>query len=160
MWSRRNRSLLMRLRENRKAILGLLIGSGFIFATWILNHRIRTDSEARERHFVAVYFIAMEATKELGDTAPKTIEELLAGAECGANSVLLKPFCYGLKYRFVDGGFELNEPTKGFVTLLQRDRLIASYHTWPHWESSGCNACKFSGQQIPSNFLRTNGKKS
>lgn len=146
----------MRLIENRKAILGLLIGSGFIYATWILSYRIRTDSEARERHFVAVSFIAM---KELGDTAPKTIEELMAGAAFGAKSVLLKPFCYGLKYRLVDGGFELNEPTKGFVTLLQRDRLIASYHTWPHWESSGRTAWKYSGQKIPSNFLRTNGGK-
>ena len=150
--------LLMRRKAIKKAILGIAIGSGLILGTWVLNNRIRIDREERERHFVSVHFVAMEAIGAPDDEAPKTMEELMARYAGGPDSALLKPFRHGLTYRLVNEGFELSEPTKLFVSLLRRDRLIASNHAWPHWESSGRKVWKFSGQKIPPNYLRPNAE--
>ena len=146
--------LLMRRREIRKAILGLAACVGLILGTWILHNRIRIDREERERHFISVHFVAIEALSAPDDDAPKTIEELMERYAGGPDSALLRPFRHGLTYRPVNGGFELSEPKKEFVTLFRRDRLIASDHAWPHWESSGRKIWKFPGQKIPSNYLR------
>jgi hypothetical protein len=135
-----------------------MLCGGFILGTWFLDHRIRINREERERHFVTVHFIAMDAAGATDDEAPKTIEELMERHAGGPDSVLLKPFRHGLIYEAVDGGFKLTEPRRRFVTLFRRDRMITSDHEWPHWETSGCKVWKFSGQEIPPNYMRTKRK--
>lgn len=146
----------MQRRAIRKAIVALAACCGLVLGAWILSNRIRIDREERERHFVTVHFIAMESIGASDDEAPKTIEELMkiyAGNE--SHSALLKPFSNGLEYRRTDGGFEIAEPRQKAVSLLRRDRLIASDRDWPHWESTGMKVWKFPGQTIPPNYLNT-----
>ena len=150
----------MQRRAAIKAIIGIAVCCGLILCTWILNNRIRIDREERERHFVTVHFIAMEAVGASDDEGPRTIEELMemyAGG--GSHSALLKPFSNGLEYRRTDGGFEVVEPRQVAVSLLRRDRLIASDRDWPHWESSGAKVWKFPGQTIPLNYLNTKAEQ-
>ncbi len=141
------------------AIVGIAVCCGLILGTWILSNRIRIDREERERHFVTVHFIAMESVGAPDDEAPKTIEELMEMYAGGSHSALLKPFSNGLEYRRTDGGFEIAEPRQDTVSLLRRDRLIASDRDWPHWESSGAKVWKFPGQAIPPNYLNTKAEQ-
>jgi hypothetical protein len=150
----------MKRSAAKKAIIGIAVCCGSILGTWILNNRIRIDREERERHFVTVHFIAMESVGAPDDEVPKTIEELMemyAGG--GSHSSLLKPFTHGLEYRRTGGGFEIAEPRRETVSLLRRDRLIASDRDWPHWESSGAKVWKFPGQTIPPNYLNTKAEQ-
>ena len=150
----------MRRRATIKAILGLTICGLIFLGTWILERSIRINCEERERCFVAVHFIAMGAAREPDDEAPKTIQELMKRHGWGPSSALLKPFSHGLIYQAAEGGFELAEPSKEFVSLFRRDRLIASDSAWPHWESSGRMAWKFPGQKIPPGYLRTKDEEA
>jgi hypothetical protein len=144
----------MQRRAAIKAIIGIAVCCGLILGTWILSNRIRYDREKRERYFVTIHFIAMESVGAPDDEAPKTIDELME-MYSGGESTLLKPFRNGLEYRRTVGGFEIAEPRQQAVSLLRRDRLIASDRDWPHWESSGAKVWKFRGQTIPPNYLNT-----
>jgi hypothetical protein len=142
------------------AIIGISISCGLILGIWILNNRIRIDREDRERHFVAVHFVAMESVMASEDEAPKTIKELMeVYAGGGVDSALLKPFRNGLTYRRTPQGFEIAEPQQVFVSLFRRDRLVASDRDWPHWESSGIKVWKSPGQQVPPNYLNTRAEQ-
>ena len=148
--------LLMRRKTITKSIIGIAICSALILSTWVLHTRIRFAREDRERHFISIHCVAMEAAMASDDEAPKTIEELMkmyTGG--GVDSVLLKPFRNGLTYRRTPGGFEISEPHREFVSLFRRDRLIASDRDWPHWESSGIKVWKFAGQKVPPDYLNT-----
>jgi hypothetical protein len=143
----------------RAALAGVTI-CGILISALILGERIRIDREERERHFVSVHFVAMEAAMEQADDAPKTLDELMERYAGGPESLLLKPFRHGLAYRPTNGGFELAESQREFVSLLRRDRLVATDHDWPHWESSGKKVWKFPGQTIPPNYLKSNAEQA
>ena len=150
----------MQHRIVRKVIIWIALPCGLILGTWILNNQIRIDREDRERHFVAVHFVAMESVIASDHEAPKTIREMMeVYSGEGVDSALLKPFRHGLIYKRKPRGFEIFEPQQEFVSLFRRDRLVASDCDWPHWESSGIKVWKFPGQQVPPNYLNTQAEQ-
>jgi hypothetical protein len=133
-----------------RAILArsLLLG-GLLLATsiFIWNRRLGADRQQRESHFIAIHFLAAEATQE-GEDGPKNYEELVS-LWSGPNSPLGKPFPDGLVYKPHGSSFTLEEPQARWISLLRKDRLVGSERKWPRWEPSGDYAKKMASSKVP-----------
>ncbi len=114
---------------------------------FIWNRRLGADRQERESHFIAIYFLAAEATQE-GEDGPNNDEELVS-LWSGPNSPLGKPFPDGLVYRRHGSSFTIEEPEARWISLLRKDRLVGSERKWPRWESSGGYARKMDGSEVP-----------
>lgn len=126
-------------------VMGLLVllGAGELFLS---DQRLKVQRQEREANFVAIHFLVASAAEEDGE-ATRDLESLFK--LYGAGSVLMKPFPDGLAYRRDGESFTLEEPRARNVSLLKRDRLVATDRKWPRWESSGEYARKFPGQEVP-----------
>ena len=125
----------------------LLGGLLLIAAVFSLNRRLEAERQERESHFIAIHFLAAEATQQ-GDDGPKDYEELVRLGS-GPNSPLAAPFPDGLIYKPHGSSFTLEEPNARWISLLQRDRLVGSERKWPRWESSGEFAKKMASSKVP-----------
>ena len=126
----------------------LLLGGLFLLAAvFIWNKRLGDDRQQRESHFIAIHFLAAEATQE-GEDGPKDYEELVSRWS-GPNSLLAKPFPDGLVYKPHGSSFTLEEPQARWISLLRKDRLVGSERKWPRWESSREYAKKLACSKVP-----------
>jgi hypothetical protein len=123
---------------------GVLLTSA---AAFVWSQRLASERQERERHFIAIHFLAAEAAMEDGED-PKDFDGLLRSSG-GRTSPLARPFPDGLLYRRNGSSFTLEEPEARRVSLLRTDRLLGSDRSWPRWESSGVPAKKFPEQQVP-----------
>ena len=143
------------LQENpmhrRRVIIGAVLLLGVLsasFGTFVWNRYLEIGRQARESHFVAVYFLAGEASREKIDPdGPNDIHDLLR--PFGPESGLLSPFADGLVYHPRGETFTLEEPTSHRVSLFRSDRLISTDRKWPRWESTGELARKLPGSKVP-----------
>ena len=126
-------------------VMGLLVllGAG---ALWISDQRLKAKRWEREANFVTLHFLVAIAAEEEGE-ATRDLDSLLE--LYGAGTVLMRPFPDGLVYQWKGKSFTLEEPRARSVSLLKRDRLIATDRRWPRWERSGEYARKFPGQVVP-----------
>ena len=126
-------------------VMGLLVllGAGALFLS---DQRLKAKRWDREANFVTIHFLVARAAEEDGE-ATRDLESLMK--LYGAGGVLMKPFPDGLAYRRDGESFTLEEPRARNVSLLKRDRLIATDRKWPRWERSGEYARKFPGQEVP-----------
>ena len=109
-------------------------------AVSITQQRLGADRDARERNIIAIHFLAAQANYD-GERATD-IDGLLKHFG-GKDSVLMRPFPDGLVYKADSDSFTLEEPRPRRISLFKKDRLIATNHKWPRWESSGEYARKF-----------------
>jgi hypothetical protein len=127
----------------------LLVGVlSTFFGAFLWNRYLTAVCQERESHFVAIHFLAGEASREADPDGPKNIDDLLRHYD-SPESVLLKPFADGLVYRPQGKTFILEEPTSHWISLFRSDRLISTDRKWPRWESTGEFARKFSEQKVP-----------
>ena len=134
-----------RLITGAVLLLGVLTAS---FGAFVWKRYLEVGRQARESHFVAVYFLAGEASREVDPDGPKNIDDLVRLYGC-PESGLLQPFPLGLVYHPQGETFTLEEPTSRRVSIFRSDRLISTDRKWPRWESTGEFARKFSGQEVP-----------
>lgn len=90
----------------------------------------------RARHFISIYYLAMEASRGADPVGAKNYETLLEPFG-GRDSALGKPFSDGLVFRQEGDSFVLEEPKARCVSLFRPDRLVATDRRWPRWEASG-----------------------
>lgn len=126
-------------------LLGVLSAS---FGAFVWSRNLEMGCRERESHFIAAYFLAGEASREVDPDGPKNIDDLMR--PCGGfESGLLKPFADGLVYHPQGETFTLEEPSSHRVSLFRSDRLISTDRKWPRWESTGEFARKFPEQKVP-----------
>lgn len=121
----------------------------FSLATFIWNKRLTANQQEREKHFIAIHFLAAEASRK-GTDVPEDFDGLLS-LYGGPTSFLARPFPDGLIYRRHGSSFTLEEPEVRRVSLLRSDRLVGSDQRWPRWERSGELAKKYPEQSVPPN---------
>ena len=119
-----------------------------VAAGWLWNHELVSQREERESHFIAVHYLAASAAQENDPHGPTDFDALLAPWG-GSSSELGKPFPDGLVYLPRGTSFTLEEPATRPVSLLRKDRLIATERKWPRWETSEDYARKAPGDQVP-----------
>ena len=138
-------SLIVPPMVRKRFILPLLVVGG---ACWFWNHELISERQDRESHFIAVHYLAASAAQENDPHGPTDFDALLAPWG-GRGSALGKPFPDGLVYRPRGTSFTLEEPVARLVSLLRKDRLIATERKWPRWESAGDYARKAPGDPVP-----------
>ena len=127
-------------------VMGLLVsvGAGALF---ISDQRLKALKREREAHFLTLLSMAEYGAEENG--AEENVLENVLKSSGGNDYRFLKPFPDGIVYKTNGKSFTLEEPGTRFVSLLKKDRLIATDRKWPRWESSGEYARKFPGQEVP-----------
>ena len=73
-------------------LLGVLTAS---FGAFVWKRYLEVERQARESRFVAAYFLAEEASREVDPDGPKNIDDLVRLYGC-PESGLLQPFPLGL----------------------------------------------------------------
>lgn len=138
--------------HRRHLITGAVLLLGVLSASigaFVWRRNLEIGCRERESHFVAAYFLAGEASREVDPDGPKNIDDLMRPYG-GSQSGLLKPFVDGLVYHPQGETFTLEEPSSHRVSLFRSDRLISTDRKWPRWESTGEFARKFPEQKAPT----------
>jgi hypothetical protein len=119
----------------------LVIPALLIAILYCWNRSIVLKAEERERHFISIYFLAIEDESERGGDRTANFETLVSpwGGRSGA---LARPFRHGLEYHVRDGTFVIEERQPEQVSIFRKDRLVASGLKRPYWEASGRLATK------------------
>lgn len=133
------------MAKRATVVTGLLVLSG-AGALFVSDQRLKAHRGEREANFVTIHFAVALAADEEGE-GMRDLESVLK--LYGAGTELMKPFPDGLVYKANGESFTLEEPRARSVSLLKRDRLVATEKKWPRWERSGEYARKFPGQEVP-----------
>jgi hypothetical protein len=119
----------------------LLIPTLFIATLYCWHRSIVIKAEERERHFISIYFLAIEDESERGSDRTANFETLVSPWG-GTSGALARPFRHGLEYHVADGLFVIQEPQPQRVSIFKKDRLVASGLKRPYWEATGKLATK------------------